>query len=617
MMTHKLKHFRSLAGLIIFSCSLLLLSGCQNEGPSKVQKEIIKSQSEQLNEWFEQRFDEGIARSPMGATYMGLDQNQNLLDDSSELAQAEGVALTESWLQEMRRNFDQDRLDSSTRLSYRLFEYTSENQIAAYEHSDHIYIFQHMNGPHAGFPTFMANMHAINSDEDAENYISRLKQTNAYLGHFIARADGQANMGVLLPKFVYPRIRKSAQNIITGHPFDENGDSPLWQDFSKKLDKLDLDPVDKNILANNARAALLEHVKPAYLDLIDMCDRHAEISDDKDGVWKLPNGENFYNARLKHYTTTDLTADEIHQIGLDEVARIKNEMRIIMDDLGFKGSFRSFFDKLRNSPEFVFENNDAGRDAYMEQATKIIDDIKVEMDGLFITKPKADMIVKRVEPYREATAFGAFYNRPALDGSRPGTYYINLKDMNDLPIYQLQALAYHEGIPGHHMQLAIAQELEGLPRFRTTGGQTAYIEGWALYAERIPKELGLYTDPYQDFGRLSMEIFRAARLVVDTGIHSKKWTRQQAVDYMLDNTANAEGDIRDEVDRYIVWPGQATAYKIGMIKIDELRNKAETALGDDFDIRQFHDVILKNGAVPLSILEELVSEWIGSELAKK
>jgi len=600
--------------------SLLLssaaLQACSNSGPSKTQKEIVKTQSEQLNDWFEGRFEESIARSPMSATYMGLKDNQDRLDDTSLLAQAETVALTESWLAEMKRKFDRDRLDDATELSYRLYEFNSADELAEHEHSDHFYIFQHMNGPHTGLPAFMANMHVVNSIEDAENYIARLEQSRTYLGHYIARADNQAMNGILLPKFVYPKIKNSAANIIKGQPFDETGNSPLWQDISQKIDGLDIDAVEKDILLNRARKALIDHVKPVYQEIMDMSDRHSEMSDDLDGVWKLPNGENFYNARLKHYTTTDLTAEEIHQIGLDEVARIKSEMKDIMDALEFEGSFRAFLDKLRTGSEFTFENNDLGREAYIKQATDVIDEIKNKMDDLFITKPKADMIVKRVEPYREASAFGAFYNRPALDGSRPGTYYINLKDMNDLPIYQLEALAYHEGIPGHHMQLAIAQELQGLPRFRTTGGQTAYIEGWALYAERIPKELGLYTDPYQDFGRLSMEIFRAARLVVDTGIHSKQWTRQQAVDYMLDNTANAEGDIRDEVDRYIVWPGQATAYKIGMLKIDELRDMAEEKLGDDFDIREFHDVILANGPVPLSILEELVTEWINSKSNK-
>ena len=234
------------------------------------------------------------------------------------------------------------------------------------------------------------------------------------------------------------------------------------------------------------------------------------------------------------------------------------------------------------------------------------------LDSLFITKPRANMVVKRVEPFREATAFGAFYNSPALDGSRPGTYYINLKDVKDQPKFLMQALAYHEGIPGHHMQIAIAQELKGLPKFRTLGRHTAFTEGWALYSEALPKEIGLYKDPYKEFGQLGMEIFRAARLVVDTGIHSKKWDREKAVQYYLDNIPNPEGDVRAEIDRYIVWPGQATAYMIGKLKIEQLRAKAESELGETFDIRQFHDTIIANGSVPLNILEELVDDYIAN-----
>jgi len=308
-----------------------------------------------------------------------------------------------------------------------------------------------------------------------------------------------------------------------------------------------------------------------------------------------------------------MTAEEIHETGLKEVARIQDEMREIMKQVKFEGTLKEFFGFLRSDPQFVFPNDDIGRESYISEATEIIDDMKGRLDSLFITKPKADIIVKRVEPFREATAFGAFYNQPAIDGSRPGTYYINLKDVADQPKYLMQALAYHEGIPGHHMQIAIAMELEGLPKFRTLGGHTSYIEGWALYSEALPKELGVYTDPYKDFGRLSMEIFRAARLVVDTGIHTKKWTREQAVQYYLDNIPNPEGDVRAEIDRYIVWPGQATAYKIGMLKIQDLRQDAETRLGEKFDIREFHDVVLANGSVPLKVLEELVNDWIKSK----
>ena len=344
--------------------------------------------------------------------------------------------------------------------------------------------------------------------------------------------------------------------------------------------------------------------------------RHEAIATNDDGAWKLPNGAEYYQSRLKHYTTTNLTADEIHNIGLSEVARIQDEMRAIMTQVGFKGTLKDFYTFLRNDKQFVYPETTEGADEYIKEATAIIDDMKSRLDSLFITKPKADMIVKRVEAFREDTAFGAFYDQPALDGSRPGTYYINMKSVADQPKYLMQALAYHEGIPGHHMQIAIGMELDGLPKFRTLGGHTAYIEGWALYAESVPKELGLYTDPYKDFGRLSMEIFRAARLVVDTGIHSKKWTREKAVQYYLDNIPNPEGDVRAEIDRYIVWPGQATAYKIGMLKIIELRKEAESALGEKFDVREFHDVVLANGSVPLSILEELVQDWTKQTLAQ-
>ena len=288
-------------------------------------------------------------------------------------------------------------------------------------------------------------------------------------------------------------------------------------------------------------------------------------------------------------------------------------MQEIMDRVGFNGSLQDFYDFLRTDPQFTYPNTDEGREAYITDATSIIDDMREQLDDLFLTKPKADMIVKRVEPFREATAFGAFYNSPALDGSRPGTYYINLKDMADQPIFLQQALAYHEGIPGHHMQIAIAQELEGLPKFRTLGGHTAFIEGWALYAEEIPKELGLYTDPYKEFGQLGMEIFRAARLVVDTGIHAKQWDRERAVQYYLENIPNPEGDVRAEIDRYIVWPGQATAYLIGKLKVVELRQKAEEALGEQFDIREFHDAVLTNGSVPLNILEANIDAYIADK----
>jgi len=595
--------------------SLSLLGGCgptsQTNSPDA---EIVSVQSEKLNTWFADRFDDQMARSPMDQTYYGIKDQQSRLDDISELAMNEDIALAESWLAEMQKSFNPEYLDKQSALSYRLFKYNVDDAVANHAFLDHEYVFQHMSGPHSDLPSFLINFHGVKTEKDAEDYIARLTQFETYLGQASDQADKQYQKGVSLPRFVYPKIIGASRNVISGAPFDDGDNSPLWADLQNKVNKLDVSDYKRSALLESGKDALLNSVKPAYENLISLFETHQAGASDDDGAWKLPRGKDYYQARLKHYTTTNMSADEIHQIGLKDVARIHDEMREIMKRVGFEGTLQEFFDHLRTDPKFTYSDDETGRQRYITEATQMIDDMKAELDGLFITKPKADMIVKRVEPFREATAFGAFYDTPALDGSRPGTYYINLKDMGELPIYQMQALAYHEGIPGHHMQLAISQELEGLPKFRTLGGQTAYIEGWALYSEGVPKELGLYTDPYQEFGQLSMEIFRSARLVLDTGIHDQKWTREQAVEYMMANTANSEGDIRAEIDRYIVWPGQATAYKIGMIKIQTLRKDAEDKLGDKFDIREFHDVILANGSVPLTVLEELVEAWVTSKL---
>jgi uncharacterized protein (DUF885 family) len=305
-----------------------------------------------------------------------------------------------------------------------------------------------------------------------------------------------------------------------------------------------------------------------------------------------------------------MTPDEVHALGLAEVARIQSEMQAIMQATGFKGDLKAFFDYLRTDQRFYKPNTDAGRAAYLAEATAAIDKMRADLPKVFNTFPKSEMIVKAVEPFREQSAGKAFYSQPSEDGARPGTYYANLYRMQDMPVYQMEALAFHEGIPGHHMQIAIAQELTGVPDFRKYGDYTAFSEGWGLYSEFLPKEMGYYQDPYADFGRLSMEIWRAARLVVDTGLHHKQWPREQAVQYLLENTPNPEGDCRKAIDRYIVMPGQATAYKVGMLKIVELREAAKAELGPAFDLAAFHDVVLRDGALPLAILEENVEAWV-------
>ena len=587
----------------------ILLAGCGQSGgqPGTLDRDaLVETQTSELDDWFAARFEDGLVRSPMLRSQLAEGEDHSELDDISQLGVDEDAALMESWLGELRRDIDPDRLKDDAKLSYRLFVFGAEDDLAMHDVNESTYAFTHMSGPHTGFPSFMVNTHAVEDVDDAQDYIDRLRAADDYLGGAMERADMQAENGVLLPKFVYPKLIEASRNVIAGAPFTDGPDSPLLADFKAKVAGLD----GAQSLIAEAEAALLSDVQTAYLALIQTFTTHERMASADDGVWKLDDGADYYQARLNHYTTLELTADEIHTIGLKDVADIHGEMEVIKAAVGFEGTLQEFFTHLRTSDEFTYTDDAAGRAAYIERASGYIEDMKSRMDELFITQPVADVIVKRVEPFREASAFGAFYERPAADGSRPGTYYINLKDMGELPIYQMQALAYHEGIPGHHMQIAIAQELTDLPRFRNYAIHVPYVEGWALYSESVPAELGLFTDPYQDFGRLSMELFRANRLVVDTGLHAKKWTRAAAVDYMMENSANSEGDIRAEVDRYIVWPGQATAYKIGMLKIEELRATAQDRLGDDFDVREFHDVVLANGSVPLAILEELVMDWI-------
>ncbi len=422
-------------------------------------------------------------------------------------------------------------------------------------------------------------------------------------------------LGIIAPKFVFEHVIRDSKNILVGAPFSEGEDSTILADFTVKIGKIELSDAEKTSLSADIITALNNSLKPGYEQLISYLTELETKADTRDGAWKFPNGEEFFNNALKRTTTTDLSADEIHNIGLSEVARIHGEMRVIMEKVGFEGELAEFLEFMRTDKQFYYSGDEAGRKKYLDEAVALIDDMEGRLDSLFLTKPKAELKVKAVEAFREKSAGKAFYQQPAPDGSRPGVYYANLYDMDAMPTYQMAALAYHEGIPGHHMQIAIKQELTGIPKFRKFGGYTAHTEGWGLYSEMIPKEIGLYQDPYSDFGRLAMELWRACRLVVDTGIHTKKWTRDQGIEYYVNNTPNAKSDAVKMVERHVVMPSQATAYKIGMLKIIELREGAKVALGEKFDIREFHDVILRNGPVPLNVLAQLVDEYIEAKQA--
>jgi uncharacterized protein (DUF885 family) len=590
------------------------------------------SESERVNDFFERVFEESVARFPEKLTALGRkDRDDEWNDLSAEFAN-ESIKITKKQLIELQA-YDRDKLDEATLLSFDLAVQSMQQQIEDNKWRLYNYPVNQMFGRHSSVVSLLINQHRIDDVKDAQNYIARLNGVPRLFDQLITNIEARTAANIIPPKFVFPHVIRDGNNIIKGAPFDDGEPSALLADFTKKLNALfekenkkenkkenekegrQLTNDNKADLIDAATYALSNSVKPAYHKLVaHLTELETEATND-DGIWKWKDGDAFYNVALKRTTTTDLSADQIHEIGLKEVERIHNEMRVIKGKVNFDGDLKAFMQFMRDDEQFYYANTEEGKARYLSEATTLIDDMKLKLDEMFITKPEADLNVKAVEAFREQSAGKAFYQRPSEDGSRPGLYYANLYDMKAMPTYQMEALAYHEGIPGHHMQLAIQQELKGIPKFRKFGGYTAYIEGWGLYSEYLPKEFGAYQDPYSDFGRLAMELWRACRLVVDTGIHSKKWTREKGIAYYTDNTPNAVSDGVKMVERHIVMPSQATAYKIGMLKILELRADAKTKLGDKFDIREYHDEILKYGPLPLNVLEAKVDAWVVLKLA--
>ncbi|MBL4673737.1 MAG: DUF885 domain-containing protein [Arenicella sp.] len=579
------------------------------------------SESLSANAFFERVFEESVARSPESLTFLGRKDRADEWDDLSEAYANESMEITKAQLVELKA-FDRSKLDDATALSYDLLVQSMEEEIEDNKWRLYNYPVNQMFGRHSGVVSLLINQHSINDVKDAENYIARLNAVPSLFDQLITNIEARTAANIIPPKFVFPHVIRDSNNIIKGAPFDDGEPSALLADFNKKLNALsekegsELDADKKAELSEAATLALSNSVKPAYQKLAAHLTELETKATTDDGIWKWKDGAEFYNVALKRTTTTDLTSDQIHEIGLKEVARIHNEMRIIKDKVKFDGDLKAFMQFMRDDEQFYYPTTDEGKARYLNEAIALIEDMKGKLDEMFITKPKAELNVKAVEAFREQSAGKAFYQRPSEDGTRPGLYYANLYDMKAMPTYQMAALAYHEGIPGHHMQLAIQQELKGVPKFRKFGGYTAYIEGWGLYSEYLPKEFGAYQDPYSDFGRLAMELWRACRLVVDTGIHAKKWTREEGIAYYTNNTPNAISDGVKMVERHIVMPSQATAYKIGMLKILELRAGAKVKLGDKFDIREYHDEILKYGPLPLNVVEAKVDAWVAAKLAR-
>ncbi|EDY84776.1 conserved hypothetical protein [Verrucomicrobiia bacterium DG1235] len=570
----------------------------------------VESESERLDSFFSRTYQEDLSRSPMSQTYRGIKTDYDKWNDISEAASLEDYEIDLVRKEELA-GFDRAKLSEAEKLRLRLFELKLDLSLDAYPFRHHAYVMHQFRGWHTRVPAFLINAHRIDTVQDAEAYIDRLEGVKPLMRQVVAQLKIREKKGIFPPRWSYSQMIETSRNVLKGTPFEESEKaSTLLADFGMKVAKLELGEAEETRLLANAETALLQSVAMGFEELIQELEHQQAIAPELDGVWKLPDGAAYYRNRLKYYTSTSMSAEEIHSLGLKHVKRIHSEMTSIMEVVGFEGDLQAFFEFMRTDPQFYYEDTDEGRKAYLDRATALIDTMRERLPEVFGMLPKADIEVKRVEAFRERSAGKAFYQRPAGDGSRPGRYYANLFDMNAMPTYQMEALAYHEGIPGHHMQRAIQTELKGVPDFQRYIGSVAYTEGWGLYSEYLPKEMGFYEDPYSDFGRLSMELWRACRLVVDTGLHAKKWTREQAIEYLVENTPNPELDAVKAIERYIVYPGQATAYMIGMLKILELREWAKGELGDAFDLAAFHDEVLKDGPVTLFVLEEKIRNWV-------
>ncbi len=606
----------ALAASTIFTALSGFPAHAQESAPTET--EAQQTEDQRLAAFFEEIFQRNVSESPLFQAQLGMKTDQyGEWDDFSDAEAIRQHERTKNDLARLKAEIDYDALSEQMQVSYRIFDFLQERAIAGHDYRFHGYAFSTMNNP-VTFPvTFLQNVHSIANVSDAEAYISRINGLERVSTQLIEGIDMAAQRGIVPTSFSFNPVVTDARNLLKGAPFDETReDSALFSDFKGKVNALEISDDEKQRLIDEATTALEGPFRSSIEKIITSIEALRDQSHGPNGVWALPGGKEYYENRINFWTTeAHLSAREVHEIGLADVKRIRGEMAVIMKEVGFDGDLPEFFEFLRTDPSNFFPNTEEGKQGYLDASKAYIDAIYEDVGEYFNVLPKAPLEVRAVEAWREQTAPIAFYSRPAPDGSRPGIYYTNLHDMTKKQKHELETIAYHEGAPGHHFQLAIQQELTGVPMFQKFAFFGAYSEGWGLYAERLAKEQGRFTDPMQDFGRLQNEMLRAARLVVDTGVHSKKWSREKAIKFMLDNNPMTESEATKEVERYIDMPAQALSYKIGMIKILNLRDKAKGELGDTFDLREFHDIVLKNGAVALPILEELIDAYIANTKA--
>jgi len=562
--------------------------------------------------FYEKVFIISVLESPQTMTSLGLPGLglvNDELDDYSRQSQDEAHKQSEEALATLLE-YDVDAMSEEQLRSRNILIWFLTDIIEARQFRDHGYRVSHNSGVQQSLTDFMINMHVVNDTSDLEDYLERLNQFDRVFIEVMASLQDAEKQGIVQPSFMIEKMLAD-MTTFTRMPVAQN---PLHLDFSEKLARIQgLSEEERESYKIEFSSAMDNSVLPAYQLYVDHFSLLLTSSNDDDGVWKLPDGDAYYQYRIKSNTTTDYTAAYLHTLGLEEVSRIDLEMKEVLASLGVESaSVTDAMKKFAVDERYLFEDSEVGRQQILDEYNKIINEINLGMGDVFKRLPVAQLEVLAVPAFLEQTAAGGYYQPPSLGGSRPGRFFANLYDIKATTKFGMRTLAYHEAVPGHHFQIAIAQELEGLPTFRSVVPFTSFVEGWALYAERLAWELGYQTDPLDNLGRLSAEKFRAVRLVVDTGIHHKRWTRERAIAYMSENTDMADSEVVSEIERYIADPGQALAYKVGMLKILELREKAKSALGANFDLREFHDVVLAHGPLPLMILEELVDEYIQS-----
>ena len=551
---------------------------------------------ESFNQILDDEWKRGIQENPVYASYMGDKSANQDWPDISESAVRERQKKTREVLEQIR-SIDPQSLSIENQLNYRLFLYNYERSVRAQKFDSHLLTFGQRGGIQLEHET--AEGLSFNTSQDYKDWLVRLEKLPALIDQHINLGRLGIERKITAPNILMQRVANQIQLQLV----DNSEESPFFKVFIDIPENIQ----DRETIQSMARDVIKSKVIPAYYKLNDFfTEEYLPASRTTYGVLDLPNGFEWYENLARYHTTTDLTPDEIHEIGLSEVERIRSEMQEVIDSLGFDGSFNDFLVFLRTDPQFYYETEDELLEAYLATSKKI----DPEMVSLFKVLPRTPYGIKPIPMESAPDTTTAYYMRPAADGSRAGYYYVNLYRPEVRPKYEIEVLSVHEAVPGHHLQIALAMELEGIPNFRKYSGYTAYVEGWGLYSESLGYDIGLYSDPYSRFGALTYDMWRAVRLVVDTGMHYKGWTRQEAIDFFTANAAKTEQDIINEIDRYLVMPGQALAYKIGQLKILELKNKAKKQLGDDFDIKEFHHAVLSQGALPLAVLEENIETYL-------